>query len=167
MSFAGRPLFKDISFGIESGDHIGLIGPNGAGKSTLLKIISSKIKPDSGTLSLQQGLSIAYLEQNPQVNLESTVNETIMEGAHDPHDWQAIAQAQEMMSHLNFEAAGISDTTLMSELSGGWKKKVAFIRECLRNPSLMLLDEPTNHLDVESILWLEEFLSNAPLQRSP
>lgn len=162
MSFAGRPLFKDISFGIESGDHIGLIGPNGAGKSTLLKIISSKIKADSGTLSLQQGLSIAYLEQNPQVNLESTVNETIMEGAHDPHDWQAIAQAQEMMSHLNFEAAGISDTTLMSELSGGWKKKVAFIRECLRNPALMLLDEPTNHLDVESILWLEEFLSNAP-----
>ncbi len=162
ISFAGRTLFKDISLGVDSDDHIGLIGPNGAGKSTLLKILAGRVKPDSGTLSTQQGLRVAFLEQNPVINPESTVMETIMEGADDPHDWEAMAKAHEMLSKLQFEEAGVSEDTLMSALSGGWKKKAALAREYLRNPKLLILDEPTNHLDVESIFWLEEFLSEAP-----
>ena len=100
MSFAGRRLFQNISFGIEEGEQIGLIGPNGAGKSTLLRILSGKIQPDDGTLSVQQGLKIAYLEQSPQVDLNSTVMDTIMEGAFDAHDGETIAYAYELLSKL-------------------------------------------------------------------
>jgi len=55
-SFGTRPLFKGLHFVIESKDRIGLIGPNGAGKSTLLKILSGKLVPEEGELSLKKGL---------------------------------------------------------------------------------------------------------------
>ena len=51
--------------------------------------------------------------------------------------------------------------TGVETLSGGWKKRVALVRELMKQPDLLLLDEPTNHLDVESILWLEDFLSRS------
>ncbi|NJL24652.1 MAG: ABC-F family ATP-binding cassette domain-containing protein, partial [Calothrix sp. SM1_5_4] len=50
-SFAGRTLFRGVSFGIEEGERVGLVGPNGAGKSTLIRILSGQIEPDAGTVS--------------------------------------------------------------------------------------------------------------------
>ncbi len=157
-TFAERFLFKDISFSIESGERVGLIGPNGAGKSTLLSILAGRHTPDMGKLSIQRGLKVAYLEQVPKFKEGQSVQEAAMEGAVDPHDWEEIARAQELMSKLelsDFEEKEVST------LSGGWKKRVALVRELMKQPDLFLLDEPTNHLDVESILWLEEFLSSA------
>ncbi|MBS1985307.1 MAG: ABC-F family ATP-binding cassette domain-containing protein [Bdellovibrionales bacterium] len=163
-SFAARPLFDGITFSIESGERIGLIGPNGAGKSTLLKIIAGLATADSGTLSISRGLRVGYLEQSPQFKAEGTVHSSIMEGATDPHDWQEMARAEEIMSKLSLSGSvgGVTPETEITSLSGGWKKRVALARELLRQPDLLLLDEPTNHLDVESILWLEELLADAP-----
>jgi ATP-binding cassette subfamily F protein uup len=125
----------------------------------LLKILSGKAEPDSGQLTLQRGLKIGYLEQVPQFRAGASVQETAMEGAADIHDWEEMARAQELMNKL--ELSELADTPVTS-LSGGWKKRVAIVRELMRQPDLFLLDEPTNHLDVESILWLEEFLARAP-----
>jgi ABC transport system ATP-binding/permease protein len=161
-SFSGRPLFDGLSFGIEEGERIGLIGPNGAGKSTLLKMILGTEKADSGTIARKQGLRVAYLSQTPELDPEMTVLATILEGADDPYDWEATSRALEMLSKMAFDDAGVSEDSLVSSLSGGWRKKVALCRELMRDPSLLLLDEPTNHLDVESILWLEEFLARVP-----
>lgn len=160
-SFAARPLFDGITFSIESGERIGLIGPNGAGKSTLLKILAGLQTADEGTLSMSRGLRVGYLEQSPQFKTDSTVYSTIMEASRDPHDWEEMSRAQEIMSKLSLSEGAIHGETLVSELSGGWKKRVALARELLRQPDLLLLDEPTNHLDVESILWLETLLSES------
>lgn len=162
-SFASRPLFKEITFSIESGERVGLIGPNGAGKSTLLKILAGHNTVDDGTLSMSRGLRVGYLEQVPKFSAGTSVYASIMEASRDPHDWEEIARAQELMSKLSLvEARGIEPETLVEKLSGGWKKRVALARELLRQPDLLLLDEPTNHLDVESILWLETLLAQAP-----
>lgn len=158
-AFGARPLFEGVTFAIETGERVGLIGPNGAGKSTLLRILAAQDEPDSGRVSLQRGLRVGFLEQVPQFAQDATVRATILEGAHDPHDWQEIAHSEELLSRLSLNPYA---DTLVTELSGGWKKRVALARELLRRPDLLLLDEPTNHLDVESILWLEEMLAAAP-----
>jgi ATP-binding cassette subfamily F protein uup len=161
-SFAAKPLYTKLSFSVESGERIGLIGPNGAGKSTLLRIVSGQISPDSGSVSMNRGLRIGFLEQIPQFLPKATIHSTIMEGAIDIHDWQTISLAQEILSKLNLtEKEGFPEDTPIDRLSGGWKKRVALARELLRQPDLLLLDEPTNHLDVESIMWLEDFLNEA------
>lgn len=158
-SFSVRPLFRGLTFSIESGERIGLIGPNGAGKSTLLKILSGKQNIDDGKLTFAKGIKVAFVEQVPEFSPESTVNSVIMEGASDIYDWEEISRAQELASKLELSQWG--EEKLISELSGGWKKRVAIARELMRQPDLLLLDEPTNHLDVESIIWLEEMLANA------
>ncbi len=158
-SFSERILFNKISFAIESGERIGLIGPNGAGKSTLLAILAGKISQDSGNLSLQRGLRVGFLEQVPKFLPDATVSSAALEGAKDPDEWEAIAMAQELMSKLSL--SDFSEKPVAT-LSGGWKKRVALVRELMKQPDLLLLDEPTNHLDVESIIWLEEFLERSP-----
>jgi ATP-binding cassette subfamily F protein uup len=158
-SFSERRLFHKISFAIASGERIGLIGPNGAGKSTLLSILAGRERQDSGNLSLQRGLRVGFLEQVPKFAEGSTVSAAALEGAKDPDEWEAIAMSQELLSKLSLSELAESP---VASLSGGWKKRVALVRELMKQPDLLLLDEPTNHLDVESILWLEEFLGRAP-----
>ncbi len=160
--FSSKTLFDGLTFTVESGERIGLIGPNGAGKSTLLKIIAGKSDLDGGTLSPQRGLKIGYLEQIPTFTDNATVQSSILEGSHDPDDWQEIAKAQEIMSKLSLSEGEVNPDSLIENLSGGWKKRVALARELLRNPDLLLLDEPTNHLDIESIMWLETLLERSP-----
>lgn len=159
-SYTARPLFENLSFSIESGERIGLIGPNGAGKSTLLKILAGKTDYDSGRLSITKGLKVGYLEQIPTFSAEATIQSTVAEGMADEHDWEDMARAEEMTAKLNLTQ--FAPDMLVSQLSGGWRKRVALARELTRNPDLLLLDEPTNHLDVESILELEEILENSP-----
>lgn len=156
-SFAGRTLFKSVSFGLEQGTKTGLLGPNGAGKSTLMKILAQTLEPDSGHVTRKKGLVIGFLEQTPQFEKDDTIMSAILCRSRDPdHD---IARAYELMGR--FDLFQFGEEFLVKNLSGGWKKRVALARELLIEPELLLLDEPTNHLDVESILWLEEYLVNA------
>ena len=169
-AFAARPLFSGLTFAISEGERIGLIGPNGAGKSTLLRILAgqSGYSQDAGTLSIQRGLRIGFLEQVPQFLPGATVLSTILEGvpgkslSHDDSDhWEQHGIVHELSSRFGFDQLPGGTETKVELLSGGWKKKVALARELVKKPDLLLLDEPTNHLDVESILWLENLLARA------
>ena len=160
-SFGARPLFDGLSFVIESGERVGLIGPNGAGKSTLLRILASQLQADEGQISFQKGLKVGFLEQTPALNPHTTVEATVLSGTDDPHDWENIALAHELLSKLSLDGEEVSPQAQVGKLSGGWKKRVALARELARRPDVLLLDEPTNHLDIESILWLESFLAKS------
>lgn len=157
-SFANRALFKSVSFGVEEKERIGLVGPNGAGKSTLLKILAGQIEADGGNLSKKKGLRIGFLEQTPEFKAKDTILEAILEKCIDQDEM--LAKAYELMARLELSDYGAEH--LVSQLSGGWKKRVALARELVSEPDLLLLDEPTNHLDVSSILWLEDYLRIAP-----
>lgn len=160
-AFGIRPLFKNLGFVIEQGDRLGLIGPNGAGKSTLFKILSGKINPEVGELAQKKGLKVGFLEQSPQLKAGVTVEEALLSSVSEPLSSEAHASVWEWMGKLGLEAQGISGTTLVHHLSGGWQKKIALSRELIQEPELLLLDEPTNHLDIESILWLEELIQKS------
>ncbi|MCD4664894.1 MAG: ABC-F family ATP-binding cassette domain-containing protein [Bacteroidales bacterium] len=78
--YGEKVLFKEISFGLNKGDKIALIAENGTGKSSLLKIMVRNDVPDEGSVVIQNGLRIGFLEQEPQLNEELTINELIKEG---------------------------------------------------------------------------------------
>lgn len=154
-SFGGRTLFENISFGINENDKIGLIGPNGVGKSTLLKIILKRIKPDKGEIVHKTGISFGFLEQQPEFDESKSWLDNILQVTDD------YAHAFEWIAKLSL--SDVDPERKFSEFSGGMQKRMALARELAKNPDFLFLDEPTNHLDVDSILWLEDFLTEQNL----
>ena len=71
-----------------------------------------------------------------------------------------LAETEQTLLGLGFERKDFNRPTI--ELSGGWRMRIELAKLILKKPSLFLLDEPTNHLDIESIQWLESFLSGYP-----
>jgi ATP-binding cassette subfamily F protein uup len=157
-SFSSKTLFQNISFAIESSEHIGLIGPNGAGKSTLLSLIAKTQQTDAGKISFANNLNLGYLKQKPELNSEESIYDTLMNATSDIYDADNMQLAFELISKMELDKFPEGIEKKVGTLSGGWQKKVALASELMKKPNLLLLDEPTNHLDLESIIWLEEFL---------
>ncbi|MGE3760342.1 MAG: ABC-F family ATP-binding cassette domain-containing protein, partial [Pseudobdellovibrionaceae bacterium] len=158
-SYGAKTLFRDLTFSIESSQKIGLIGPNGAGKSSLLQILAKQQKADAGQVSFSTGLRLGYLAQNPEFQPDDEIFTCLLNATDDPYDNDNIVYVSELISKLDLDSAAAGSDRKISELSGGWRKRVALARELAKKPNLLLLDEPTNHLDVLSIFWIEEFLA--------
>jgi ATP-binding cassette subfamily F protein uup len=152
------PLLENVTLRIERGERIALLGRNGAGKSTLLKLLAGEIVPDAGEVRWQAGVRVARLVQEVPSGHGGTVAEIVLAGAGDlvDHDarWRAEQQAERVMARMTLDPAAPFDS-----LSSGMKRRVLLARTLVAEPEVLLLDEPTNHLDVESITWLEGFLS--------
>jgi len=80
LAFGHHALLDHAEFSLETGERVGLIGRNGTGKSSLLKIISGRQKLDDGLLVMQQGVQIAYVEQEPQFEPEMSVFDAVASG---------------------------------------------------------------------------------------
>jgi len=159
-SFGARTLFENISLGISEGERLGLVGANGSGKSTLLQILSGRLEPDSGSVSMRRNIRIGYVPQLADFPDGRTAAE-IVAGAIAGERLDDLERAARINQTLG--RAGFSDGAARTEsLSGGWKRRLAIARELAIQPDLLFLDEPTNHLDLEGILWLEKLLSSAP-----
>ena len=158
-AFGPRPLFENISLGIEPGDGVGFIGPNGAGKSTLLEILAGRETPDTGTVSLQTGLQIRYVPQEEVFPSGETVAEILQAALSDAtlDDNERNVRVSQMLRRVGFPDPDADAGTL----SGGWRKRLSIARAVIGQPELLLLDEPTNHLDLDGVLWLENFMQAA------
>ena len=185
LAFGHQPLLESVTLSVAPGEKVGLVGRNGCGKTSLLRILAGHQEADSGIVSRRRGLRIGYLPQEFELDTTRTVGQNIEAGAADLLEWlrryesgecsdaqMAILQNQiETAVGWNLQArikASVSAlyapslVTPVASLSGGEKRRVALCRALVSQPDLLLLDEPTNHLDAESILWLEEFLSEFP-----
>ncbi|AEF54653.1 ATP-binding cassette domain-containing protein [Marinomonas posidonica] len=185
VAFGHNPLLSKISFSAEAGERVAIIGRNGAGKSTFLKVVSGEQIPDEGVVRLEGGMRIAQLPQElPEAN-GKTVREVVSEGAGEIHQlmtryfklledmeqdhsdelghiqndldrlqgWDLEQRVNHMIQRLALPA-----DKLMSELSGGWRRRVILAQALISAPDVLLLDEPTNHLDVPTIEWMEQQL---------
>jgi ABC transport system ATP-binding/permease protein len=159
-SFGARPLFADITLGIEADERLGLIGPNGSGKSTLLRLLAAEDRPDAGEITRRRTLRLVYLPQEDRFDADSTVDDVINAVLQDAvlEDYERDAQRNIALTAAGFE----NGEQNVGTLSGGWKKRLAIARALAQRPDLLLLDEPTNHLDLQGVLWLESLLKSAP-----
>lgn len=184
-SYGELVLFEDLSFGINKNQKIALVARNGEGKTSILNILAGKDAPNSGAVNYRKGIRISFLEQEPDLNPQLTVEQTILESDNEilkiiaayeaaldnPENEEAYQKAFESMERNNawdFETQYqqiLSKLKLddlkakVSGLSGGQKKRLAMANALLNEPDLLILDEPTNHLDLEMIEWLEDYFS--------
>ena len=77
-SYGPNELFRDVNIGINEGDKCGLIGINGTGKSTLLRILAGVEEPDTGSITVRNGLRIAYLPQTPEFDENLTLLQNVI-----------------------------------------------------------------------------------------
>ena len=186
-AYNDRWLFKDLHIGFEKGDRIALVGVNGTGKSTLLKILAGLLDPSLGKVVTERYLKVGYLNQDPDFTGQETVADFIYSA--DNEQQQAIRQYEELLeddhpdekllsrltdilSELNaweyeyeiktiLSRLGITHLEqTISSLSGGQRKRLALAKLLIDEPDVYILDEPTNHLDIETIEWLESFLTS-------
>lgn len=187
LAFGGPALLDGANFNLERGERVCLIGRNGEGKSTLLKLIEGSLLPDSGEVSIQNGLTVSMLAQDVPMD-SGKVADIVADGAGEAAEvLKAYHQATDACMLGDMEACdrmgnlqhkldqldgwalenkvnallskmGLDPNADLADLSGGRKRRVLLARALLTQPDVLLLDEPTNHLDVESIEWLEKFL---------
>ncbi|MBF1635423.1 MAG: ABC-F family ATP-binding cassette domain-containing protein [Prevotella sp.] len=151
-SFGAQVLFKDISFSIAEGQHVGLVAQNGTGKSTLLSILTGKEGYDSGSIIYRNDLRVGMLEQSPYFDPEESVLDACFNHEGNPERLLKAKQILTMLKLYNLDQP-------MGQLSGGQQKRVALANVLILEPDFLILDEPTNHLDLEMIEWLEGYLS--------
>jgi ATP-binding cassette subfamily F protein uup len=177
LAFGTRAILDHANLQIEAGERVALVGINGTGKSTLLKIVSGEMDVDSGVIWRSPTARIAQLPQSLPAADERSVRSVVEAGLADlvelrgryetllsnsnssldelerlQHDleardaWSLETRVERVLSQLQ-----LPGEKLMSELSGGWRRRAALGAALVQSPDLLLLDEPTNHLDIETI----------------
>ena len=185
LNFGTHMVLDNVDFMLKKGSRIGLLGRNGVGKTTLMKVIAGSVAPDGGERWVRSGVEITWLEQSLPDADEQTVYDMVADGLAEigallkeyhkltvNYEKTKVDQLEKIQSQLEArDGWSISQKVdsvitqlelpankLMSELSGGWRKRVALARSLVRQPECLLLDEPTNHLDIPTIEWLESQL---------
>ena len=179
-------LFKELYLGLEKGDRVALVGINGTGKSTLLRILSGTLSPSQGKVVTERDLRIGYLEQDPKFNENESISDFIysinnvqqqlireyeevignehpdekrlnylMDELSNQNAWEYEFEIKSILGRLGIEHLDQKIKTL----SGGQRKRLALAKLLIDDPDVYILDEPTNHLDIETIEWLESFLT--------
>lgn len=156
---SGVQALSDLSLTIEENDFFALLGPNGAGKTTTIGMISSLIKPSSGTIKLfndtldhsswQAKSKIGIMPQEVNCNIFNTTLQTLMisAGMYGIDHKKALPLAKDLLIRL-----GLWDKRdkPITKLSGGQKRRVMLARAVIHKPKILLLDEPTAGIDVET-----------------
>ncbi|MHC1694320.1 MAG: ribosomal protection-like ABC-F family protein [Eubacteriales bacterium] len=154
-AYPGKPLFKDISAEIKSGERVFIIGPNGSGKSTLIKILAGVLLPDKGDYEYGYNVKIGYYDQEHQGLDESN---TVLDEIWDEYPDLTHTQVRNTLASFLFKGDDVGKG--VSVLSGGERARLTLVKLLLSEMNVLLLDEPTNHLDINSREVLEQSLQD-------
>lgn len=161
VSFAGRPVLRDIEWRIAPGERTGIVGANGAGKSTLLGLIAGTIQPDSGRVKRGKTVQLAVLDQRGDT-LEALAGDRIadvlgrLRGGYEV-EGREVTPAQ-LLERLGFARGQLS--ARVGELSGGQRRRLQLMLTLLSEPNVLLLDEPTNDVDTDMLTATEDLLDS-------
>ena len=185
LAFGDQVILREANLRLDPGERVCLIGRNGSGKSSTLKLLTGDLEPDEGRVEMPARMRLAMLDQALDAPTDRFVRDVVADGLHAQRArieaFRALSgEVSPAKAHLRelealqaaIEAGGgwsidvqldaiISQLELpggerMSDLSGGWRRRVALAQALVGKPELLMLDEPTNHLDISTIEWLEE-----------
>lgn len=157
-SYRGRPVVRDVSLELKSGEIVGLLGPNGAGKTTCFTMIAGLTSPEKGTIEIdgedvtklpmfmRAKLGIGYLPQESSIFRGLNVEDNIMlvlEIIYDDPDVRE-KKLEELMAEFSISHLRYSDSMA---LSGGERRRLEIARTIAMDPSFILLDEPLAGVD--------------------
>lgn len=155
-----KPILKDFDLLIQSRERLGITGENGAGKSTLLNLIDGKLELDSGEIELGETVRIGYYTQeNEGLDESKRMISYLQEQAEmvEQKDGSSISTT-ELLERFLFPRN--MHGTVISNLSGGEKRRLYLLKILIQQPNVLLLDEPTNDLDIETLTILEDYIEH-------
>ena len=155
FGYEGRTVLEGVNFELNAGDYLCIVGENGSGKSTLIKGLLGLKAPESGKLTLSDGLKpteIGYLPQQTQLQKDfpASVSEVVLSGCINGLGGRIrYGKEQRETARLNMERMGIEELADKSyhSLSGGQQQRVLLARALCATKKLLLLDEPVTGLD--------------------
>ncbi|MGH2879055.1 MAG: ABC-F family ATP-binding cassette domain-containing protein [Solirubrobacteraceae bacterium] len=162
LSIGDEPLLSDLTWLLAGGDRVALVGVNGSGKTTLLRLLAGEIEPSSGTIERGATVRLGRLSQDA-VELPEQLR--VLESLEEVRRRATLSDGREITAGLLCEMFGFRGErarTLVAELSGGERRRLALMRLLMGGPNVLLLDEPTNDLDVETLAALEDLLDGWP-----
>ncbi len=190
MRYGGKILFEDVTTAFLPGRRYGLTGPNGAGKSTFMNLLSGELEPQKGTIVRPKKIGVLRqdqfafdryrvvdsvimgnmplwkaLEEREQLYSKADLTDEDgmrlgeLEGILAEEDgYSAESDAAVLLDGLDIPER--LHHRQMGELQGGQKVRILLAQALFGRPQALLLDEPTNYLDLESIHWLQNFLTH-------
>jgi len=160
VRFDDHVVLSGANVKVRAGNIVTLIGPNGAGKTSLVKAMLGLIKPSTGTVVRQKGLSIGYMPQRLNLDpaLPMTVRRFLQLGIQPGHG-KTLKALQEV------GALEVAETPLQM-ISGGELQRVMLARALLREPDLLVLDEPVQGVDITGQAELYKLINSIRKQRN-
>jgi ATP-binding cassette subfamily F protein uup len=158
-NFGDFKAVDDFTYVFQRGEKIGIVGLNGTGKSTLLNLISGRLNPDKGRISIGQTVVMSYYTQNGlQLNEDKRVIDIVKDVAEEIQLTKGSMSASQFLQHFDFSYP--VQQAYFSALSGGERRRLYLLLQLIKNPNFLILDEPTNDLDIYTLQVLEEFLTD-------
>ena len=185
LARGSKTLLEDINLTLHQGQRIGLVGANGAGKSSLFALLRGELHQDAGDLDMPPRIIIAHVAQETPA-LDRAAIDYVLDGdaelrsveralivAEQKDDGHELAELHHQLDVIGGYTANSRAAALLHGLgfavaehgapvatfSGGWRMRLNLAQALMCRSDLLLLDEPTNHLDLETVLWLEQWLS--------
>jgi ATPase subunit of ABC transporter with duplicated ATPase domains len=159
VTFGSRHLLDKVTWRLAPGDRIGIVGVNGSGKSTLMRAVFGDIALSAGKRKVGKTVSMAYLTQEVR-ELEKFAQWRVIEAIEDVKSYTRLGDkevsASQLAKRLGF--TGGRQQTRVSDLSGGERRRLQFLRLLMAEPNVLILDEPTNDLDIETLTSMEDVL---------
>ncbi len=155
-SFDSHRVVADVDLVVEPGARLAIVGPNGSGKTTLLDIVSGRLEPSAGTMTVGSTVVVGYADQHSaSLDPDVTVRKLVAGPLREPdHEDKALLE--------RFWFDSTAQYAPVRMLSGGEKRRLQLVMVLARQPNLLILDEPTNDLDLDTLRSLEEFLDDWP-----
>lgn len=170
-TYKGRPVVKGVSVEVNQGEIVGLLGPNGAGKTTSFYMIVGLVRPDSGSVFLDDlnitnypmykraQLGLGYLPQEVSVFRKLSVEDNIL-GILEMTDLKKTERKERLEQLLEEFSLTHVRKNLGNRLSGGEKRRTEIARALATNPKFVLLDEPFAGVDPIAVEDIQSIVSD-------